>query len=217
MIKQVKAAIVAAALTATFTANNAIANGDAERGESLVSTCVACHGQDGNSPSPVFPKIAGLGEKYLYKQLVDIKKGARVVPEMTGLLTNSSDQALWDIAAYFDSKTAVLAGAKDSQLLMNSGEKVSALTLGEKVYRSGNHETKVPACTGCHSPRGLGNAPAGSPRLSGQYAEYIEKQLNNFKLGVRQNDGDTRVMRSVAEHLSESEIKALAAYIAGLN
>ncbi len=198
-------------------AGSAFAAGDASKGESLVATCAACHGSDGNSASALFPKIAGLGEKYLFKQLQDIKSGARSIPEMTGLLDNSSDQDLADMAAFFASKSIQLSGAKDSELMLNSGEKVQALALGEKVYRAGNHETNVPACSGCHSPRGLGNAPAGYPRLSGQYAEYIEKQLQNFKAGTRQNDGESRTMRSVAEHMSDAEIKAVAAYIAGLN
>lgn len=198
-------------------ASPAFSAGDASKGESLVATCAACHGSDGNSASPLFPKIAGLGEKYLFKQLNDIKSGARAVPEMTGLLNNSSEQDLWDMAAFFASKPLQLSGAKDSTLKLNSGAEVSALELGEQVYRAGNAETKVPACSGCHSPSGLGNAPAGYPRLGGQYAEYIEKQLQNFKAGSRANDGETRTMRSVAEHMSDAEIKAVAAYIAGLN
>lgn len=215
MNKKVLATITA--IAALSTAGSVAAEGDASNGETLVTACAACHGSDGNSASPLFPKIAGLGEKYLTKQLLDIQSGARVVPEMTGLLDNSSEQDLKDMAAFYASKPTQLSGAKDSELMLNSGEKVSALALGEKVYRAGNHETKVPACSGCHSPRGLGNAPAGYPRLSGQYAEYIEKQLLNFKAGTRANDGEARTMRSVAEHMSEAEIKAVSAYISGLN
>lgn len=198
-------------------ASFAFAAGDASRGEALVATCAACHGADGNSVTPMFPKIAGLGEKYLYKQLKDIQMKTRVVPEMTGILDNNSDQDLEDMAAYFASKPMQLSGAQDSELMLNSGEKVSALELGEQVYRAGNLETKVPACTGCHSPKGMGNAPAGFPRLSGQYADYIEKQLKNFRSGERANDGEARIMRTIAEHMSDAEIKAVSAYIAGLN
>lgn len=198
-------------------ANLAFAAGDASRGESLVAVCAACHGADGNSPTPMFPKIAGLGEKYLFKQLKDIQSKTRVVPEMTGILDNNSEQDLEDMAAFYNSKSMQLSGAKDSELMLNSGAKVSALALGEKIYRAGNMETKVPACTGCHSPKGLGNAPAGFPRLSGQYAEYTEKQLKNFRSGQRANDGESRIMRSIAEHMSDAEIKAVSAFIAGLN
>lgn len=195
----------------------ASAAGDAANGEALSAPCAACHGADGNSPSPMFPKIAGLGEKYLLKQMQDVQSGARAIPEMAGQLDNKSEQDLADLAAYFASKPTQLAGAKDQELMLNSGAKVSALKLGEKIYRAGSHETGVPACSGCHSPSGQGNAPAGYPRLSGQYAEYIEKQLLSFRSGVRQNDGEVRTMRSVAKNMSESEIKAVSAYISGLH
>jgi len=167
--------------------------------------------------APSFPKIAGLGEKYLYKQLMDIKAKTRDIIEMTGQLDNMTDQDLQDLAAYYASKPIQISGAVDQELMLNSGEKISALKLGTEIYRAGNSSTNVPACTGCHSPSGKGNEPAGYPRLSGQYADYIEKQLHAFKAGTRMNDGDARTMRSVAQHMSDAEIKAVAAYIAGLN
>jgi cytochrome c553 len=195
----------------------AYAAGDAARGETLVAVCAACHGADGNSPVPSFPKLAGLGERYMTKQLEDIKSGARVVPEMTGLLINSSSQDMADMSAFYAAKPMQLSGAKELAVRVNSGAEVDALGLGEKIYRAGNSETGAPACTGCHSPRGLGNDPAFYPRLSGQFAEYIEKQLRDFRGGKRLNDGEAQVMRKAAEHLSDAEILALANYIAGLN
>ena len=210
------ATLVAAGLM--LSAGSVFASADAANGESIAGAkCAACHGSDGNSPSPMFPKIAGLGAKYTLKQLVDIKSGERAIPEMDGLLDDLSDPDLQDLAAYFASKDMQLTGATDTELMLNSGVKVSSLELGEQVYRAGNAEVGVPACSGCHSPRGQGNAPAGYPRVSGQYAEYIEKQLQAFRLGTRANDGDTAVMRSVAEHMSDAEIKAVASYISGLN
>lgn len=192
--------------------------GDAKNGETLVGMCSACHGADGNSPAPNFPKLAGVGEKYLLKQLKDIQSGARNIPEMTGMLTTFSDEELADIAAFFDSKTMQLSGSdKALEVQLNSGAKVNSLALGEKTYRGGNMETMVPACTGCHSPGGSGNEPAAYPRLGGQHAAYIEKQLKDFRAGNRTNDGDTQTMRQVAQHLSDAEISALANYIAGLH
>lgn len=203
---------------AMLLAGIALAGGDAANGEKLSAVCAACHGKDGNSGLPMFPKVAGLGEKYLHKQLKDIKSGMRIIPEMSGLLDNMNDQEFQDLAAYFASKKMQLSGAKKGEkVMLNSGVEVDALAFGEKLYRAGNQKTKVPACTGCHSPRGLGNAPAGYPRLSGQFAKYIEKQLNAFRLGQRANDGEARVMRSVAEHMSDAEIKAVSEYIAGLH
>ena len=210
-----KQAMMAVSLIAA--AQGAIAAGDAAAGEGKVAVCAACHGADGNSPAPNFPKLAGLGEKYLFKQLKDIKDGKRNVVEMTGLLNASSDQDLADMAAFFNSKPLQLSGAKPMKVKVNAGIEVDALALGEKVFRAGNPTVGTPACTGCHSPRGLGNDPAGYPRLSGQHADYIEKQLRDFRAGERTNDGDTMIMRQVAEHMSDSEIKAVANYISGLN
>mgnify|MGYP003576510636 CR=1 FL=1 len=73
------------------------AAGDAAAGQAKAAVCGACHGPDGNSMAPNFPKLAGQGERYLDKQLHDIKSGRRVVLEMTGLLTNLNDQDLADI------------------------------------------------------------------------------------------------------------------------
>ncbi|MCK7598131.1 c-type cytochrome [Microbulbifer sp. CAU 1566] len=192
------------------------AAGDASAGQAKAAACAACHGADGNSPAPTFPKIAGLGEKYLLKQIHDIKSGARVVPEMTGQLDNMSDQDMADIAAYFAAQNIQISGSEAFSVMLNNGDNVDGLALGRKIFRAGNSSTGVPACMGCHSPSGQGNAPAGYPRLSGQYAEYVEKQLKAFRSGARANDGDNRVMRSVAKQLSDAEIKALANYVAGV-
>ena len=193
-----------------------MADGDASAGQGKAAACAACHGPDGNSPAPTFPKIAGLGEKYLLKQLRDVKSGDRVIPEMVGQLDNMSDQDLQDIAAYYASQNIQISGSDAFSVMLNNGDNVDGLALGREIFRAGNSATGVPACMGCHSPTGLGNAPAGYPRLSGQYAEYVEKQLKAFREGTRANDGDTRVMRTVARQLSDAEIKAVANYVAGL-
>jgi cytochrome c553 len=210
-------------------AQTSFAAGDATAGADKVAMCAACHGADGNSPAPNFPKIAGLGDRYLLKQLRDIqawdlesdaaKKSqvGRAVPEMTGMLRGLNDQDLQDIAAFYASQGIQLSGSKEITVLTNAGIEVDGLQLGERVYRSGNLENGVPACTGCHAPNAHGNAPAGYPRLSGQYAEYIEKQLLSFRGGSRINDGEPMTMRLVAEKMSDAEIKAVANFIAGLN
>lgn len=202
----------------------ASAAGDAQAGEKLVATCAACHGNDGNGLGPSFPKLSSLGENYLYKQMKDIankdpKKSTRKVVEMTGMLDNFSDKDLRDIAAYYNSQALQLAGARPIKLQLNSGlvigDSAEALAYGEKVYRAGNAETGVAACTACHSPTGKGNSPAGYPRVAGQYAEYIEKQLLAFQTGDRSND-DASIMRDIAGKMSAAEIKAVANYISGL-
>jgi cytochrome c553 len=184
--------------------------GDAEAGKALAVVCGACHGADGNSMAP-FPKLAGQGEKYLLKQLVDVRDGARSVPTMAGQLTGKSDQNLSDIAAYYASQTA-----------SGGTTKPELLELGRKIYRSGVAERNVAACTACHSPTGKGNAPAGYPALAGQHADYIADQLRAYRKGYedpagRTNDGDTKIMRTTAFGLSDNEITAVSSYISGLH
>lgn len=184
--------------------------GDAAAGEAKAVTCGACHGADGNSMVPNFPKLAGLGEKYLLKQMQDIRDGRRPVAAMAGQVDNMSDQDLADIAAFYDSKVRSTEMA-DADLL----------ELGRKVYMSGIMERKVAACSGCHSPTGKGNGPGGFPGLAGQHADYIAAQLKMFRKGYedpagRTNDGDTKIMRTTAFELSDLEIEAVASYAAGL-
>ena len=182
--------------------------GDAAAGQAKTAVCGACHGPDGNSMAPNFPKLAGQGDKYLLKQLHEIKDGKRQVLEMTGLLTNLSDQDLADIAAYFASQKGSV-GAADPKIVAR----------GEALFRGGNLDKGLPACTGCHSPNGAGNAAAGFPHLGGQHAQYIAKQLTDFRKeeGGRANDGDSMPMRTIARKLSDEDIAAVASYIQGLH
>lgn len=197
----------------TLASSLAFAGGDAAAGQGKTAMCAGCHGADGNSMVSNFPKLAGQGEKYLIKQLQDIKSGKRAVAEMTGMLNAFSDQDLADISAYYASKTIQMSGAKEQNLAR-----------GEQLFRGGNMETGVPSCTGCHSPAGQGNAPAGYPALGGQFPQYTAKQLRAFRTGAhdaenpaaRNNDGDARIMRGVAAQMSDIEIDAVANYIAGL-
>jgi cytochrome c553 len=192
------------------TMGQANAAGDAAAGKDQTVVCSACHGADGNSAAGTFPKLAGLGEKYLTKQLMDIRDGARPIPTMVGQLDGKSDQDLADIAAFYDSQTRS-GGQTDPALL----------ALGEKVYRGGVAERNVAACTACHSPTGKGNAPAGFPALGGQHAEYIAAQLRAYRKGYekaagRTNDGDSKIMPTTAFGLSDGEIEAVSSYISGL-
>lgn len=182
------------------------AAGDAEAGQGKVAVCAACHGADGNSPAPNFPKLAGQGERYLLKQLHDIKSGARPVIEMTGMLDNLSDQDMADIAAYFASQK-MSVGAADPKLVER----------GEALFRGGKLEEGMPACIGCHAPNGAGLAAAGYPHLGGQHAQYTAKQLTDFREGNRTNDGDAMIMRCIAAKLSNKDIEAVSSFIQGLH
>jgi len=185
-------------------------SGDAAAGKDQSVMCSACHGADGNSAVPSFPKLAGQGERYLLKQMQDIRDGARPVPTMAGQLDGKSDQQLADIAAFYASQAG--SGSHTDPAL---------LELGQKVYRAGVAERNVAACSACHSPNGKGNAPAGFPALAGQHAEYIATQLTMYRKGYedetgRTNDGDTKIMRTTAFGLSDKEIQAVSSYAAGL-
>ena len=189
---------------------HSLAGGDAEAGQAKAATCVACHGVDGNSAVPTFPKMAGLGHKYLLKQMKDIRDGRRPVALMAGQVDNMSDQDLSDIAAFYDAQPRT-GGMADP----------NKVALGRKVYLSGIAERQVPACSGCHSPTGNGNGPAGYPSLGGQHAEYIAAQLKMFRKGYedptgRTNGGEAKIMRTTAFELSDLEIEAVASYAAGL-
>ncbi|CAK9891974.1 MULTISPECIES: c-type cytochrome [Pseudomonas] len=180
--------------------------GDAAAGQAKTAVCGACHNPDGNSLAPNFPKLAGQGERYLLKQLHEIKDGKRTVLEMTGMLTAFNDQDLADIAAYFSSQKGSV-GAADPKLVER----------GRALFNGGDVEKGLPACTGCHSPNGAGIALAGFPHLGGQHASYVAKQLTDFREGNRTNDGDATTMRTIAAKLSNKDIEALSSYIQGLH
>jgi cytochrome c553 len=203
-------------LIAMFLTTPAWAGGDAAAGKLKTASCAGCHGQDGNSAIASFPKLAGLGEKYLTAQLRHVKAGERVIVEMTGLLDYMTDQDLQDMAAYYNSKKIQISGAKEITLL-GMDDPQDVLDLGENLYRAGNLKTGVAACIACHSPSGKGNGPAGYPALGGQYAEYTEKQLLAYRNGDRDSGANAKIMQGVAKALSGKEIKALANYISGLN
>lgn len=198
-------------------AGSVLAEGDAKAGEAKVAVCAACHGADGNSAAPTFPKLAGQHPKYVTKQLNDMKvdpaAGGRLVVPMAAIVPGLTEQDIADIAAFYGAQK-IQGGAANPDLVAK----------GESVFRAGNKAKGMAACTGCHSPDGKGNNGAGYPALAGQHAEYIEAQLKAFRLaaeeptaqGARMNDGEARIMRDVASRMSDLEIKAVASYISGL-
>jgi len=102
-----KKLILAAASLMTFVCAPAIA-GDPTAGQKLSQTCVACHGPDGNSPSPEFPKIAGQHYDYLVKALKDYRSGARKNPIMAPMAANLTPRDIDDLAAYFSSQKGLV-------------------------------------------------------------------------------------------------------------
>ena len=188
-----------------FTASMTYAKGNAKKKKNLVGTCLACHGENGNSYAPSFPNIAGQNAQYLFKQLLEIQSGQREVLTMAGILDDLSKSDLSDIAAYYESQPRNLGAAKKD-----------LVELGETIYRAGIPRKNVAACTACHSPTGNGNGPAVFPALAGQWPDYIVTQLKNFQSGERHNDGDSQMMRITAMDMNEKEMTAVASYLFGL-
>lgn len=209
-----KKVLLASVIALGVISQAAMAAGDAAAGKAKGAACFACHGADGNSAAPTFPKLAGQSEVYLNKQIKDIKSKARSVPAMAGLTDNLSDQDIADIAAYFASQASSVNQAKKDK---------DVLAKGEQIYRAGIRNRGIPACMACHGPTGSGNAPAGFPRLGGQHADYVVTQLKAYRAAAdgdatgRANDGETKPMRTIAAHLTDSEIAALANYVSGLH
>ena len=184
---------------------------DLRAGQKIAETvCAACHGKDGNGTAPVNPKLAGQHAGYLLKQMKDFttdKSGQvkRSDPVMNGMMiTNYSEQQLQDVAAWYASLEQKGAMARN----------LNTLRQGEKIYRAGIAASGVPACAACHGPNGKG-IPPQYPRISGQYAEYLEKQMFAFREGSRSNDHNS-IMRDIAAKMTDEEIKAVVNYVAGL-
>jgi len=181
--------------------------GNAEHGKELSQTCVACHGTDGKAIMPAYPNLGAQHASYIMKSLVEFKKGPagqRNNPIMMGMAAPLSDQDIADLAAYYESEPLVL-GEADPTLV----------ELGEKIYRGGLADSKVPACSGCHGPKGEGIDLAKFPALAGQNAEYVVAQLVAFQNGTRQTPND--MMTVVAKHMTAQDMAAVASYIQGLH
>ena len=171
----------------------AYAKGDAAAGQAKSAICAACHGMDGNSAVATWPKLAGQHEQYLTRQVHLIKSGARMVPEMAGIVPGLSDQDIEDISAFFASQVNNGGVADESMIEM-----------GERIYRAGNADSGVPACMACHGPAGEGNPLSGYPALSGQHSVYLAKVLTQFRAGENwgEKDAPSQIMNGSAAELS---------------
>jgi cytochrome c553 len=183
---------------------------DLSRAQGIVSQlCVACHGADGNSALPANPNLAGQHADYTLKQLMnfkpqDGKPAARPSAVMAGIVATLSGDDMRNLSAHFEAQKPKPRSARDPELVK----------LGQTIYRGGIAGRGVAACAACHGQDGAG-VPAQFPRLAGQYAEYTGAQLKAFRAGERGNDPN-RMMRALAEKLTDREIAAVAEYISGL-
>ena len=183
-------------------------NADAAAGREKAQTCAACHGQEGISPSSSFPHMAGQQMSYTAKQIMDIRDGHRVVPEMAGQVDDFTDQDAWDVAKFYAEQEPNL-GQIDS-------DDAELLARGEELYRAGDMAKGIPSCAACHTPTGEGIDSAVYPALSGQFIEYTVSTLQDFAAGERAND-PANIMRDIASKMSDDDMEAVATYMYGLH
>ncbi len=190
----------------------AATEGNIEAGKAKSVTCAACHGPDGNSPTDMYPKIAGQHAGYIFKQLKEFKLGAstggkegRNNAVMAGMVAALSEQDMHDLAAYYASQT-MKAGSTPEDVV----------EAGQKLFRGGDMQRGIAACIACHGPRGVGHSLANFPKISFQHAAYIKTQLESFRNGSRANDMNG-MMRDVAKKLTDEDIEILSKYLGGLH
>ncbi len=176
---------------------------DQARAEEIVQgKCFICHGADGESSSPVFPRLAGQHANYVARQLADYKSGKRKSSAMQPMVEELGADDFKALGAYFEARPVRAHPVEDPELAQ----------MGRFIFSRGNPYSGVAACAGCHGPTGHGTETL--PRLAGQHAQYTENQLKAFNKRERTNDN--AVMHGVAAKLTELEVKAVAAYISGL-
>ncbi len=196
---------LAISCSATLLAETKTVEGDATKGQAAVKAkCASCHGEDGNSTNPLWPKLAGQHASYIEKELIDFQSKKRNDPMMSPMASLLDAQGVKDVAAYLSTqKSSAGAAAK---------EKVAA---GRLIYKGGKLTEGVTACASCHSPTGMGNPASKYPKISGQHAQYVVKQLQDFKLQARNNDEG--IMSSIAKKMTTADMEAVAEYMSGLH
>ena len=198
--------LILASITMFFFLSGAAIAGDAAAGKAKSAACGGCHGFDGNSSIPAYPKLAGQNEAYMVSQIKAFKANTdRQNAIMLGMAAGLSDEDAADIGAYFQAQSVKEAAPFDA-------DKAAA---GRELYKGGDLQKGIPACQACHGPNGAGTAGIGYPQLGGQYVDYTLAQLKAFKEGTRKND-DKMLMRSIVEKLSDEEMAAVSNYIASL-
>lgn len=164
--------------------------------------CAVCHGEQGQSVAPDFPRLAGQNAAYVMKQLKDFASGARTSPMMGDKAKQLNEEQMFAIGVFYQSMRPTVTQAVDPKLAQ----------VGEFVYERGNTHTSMPACVICHGTAARGTAEL--PRLAGQHPDYIVRQMKAFKDRSRNNDN--AIMHLVADRITEMELQAVAAYLGGL-
>jgi cytochrome c553 len=177
---------------------------DADRAKDIVTNvCSACHGMDGNSVVPTFPKLAGRHPDYLVNELKQFSSGARKSDIMGPIAAKLDGADMKSLGEYFGAQKPTSGKVLDPE----------AAAAGKKLYQDGDEAKGIPSCGGCHAQDASGNKRF--PRLAGQHREYLIAQMNNFRNDVRDYSA-ARLMREVAKLMSDDDIKAVAEYLQGL-
>jgi len=211
-----KRMLLLAALAGAMSAAAALAQApagkpDLAKAQTIVKeVCSACHGTDGNSPTPVNPSLAGQPAEYITLQLAHFQSGLRVNPVMLGMSAALTPTDMKALGLYFSQQKPKGLAARDAALV----------TAGQKLFRGGDSATGIPACAACHAPNGAGVAK-NYPRLAGQHGDYTYAQLKAFKAGERGADKDGkdvngRIMGTIAARMTDAQMKAVAEYTSGL-
>jgi cytochrome c553 len=192
-------------MTMVTVALPAFAQGDPARGQAKTTACAACHGPEGNTETPDWPKLAGLDEAYIVAQLRAYKSGQRQDPVMSPQAKLIADEDLADLAAFYASKKMTIGKFPADKALFEKGERIYKAGLGGRVT----------ACMVCHGPTGNGHPNVGFTRLGGQHIPYVVAQLRAFR-DKRRTDAEN-IMPTVAAQMTDDEMQAVAAYVHGLS
>ena len=189
--------------------NQRIGSGDPVAGKDKSALCQGCHGEDGNSLAPAFPKLAGQWSDYIQKQLREFQNGARFNETMTDVAASVDNfKDLFDIAAYFASQKQMegtpIANQEEQNLYLE----------GQKLFTQGNERTGAFRCVKCHGEYGKGQQLNNNlfPVIGGQHKKYLVKQLTDFKTEERENDRSGMMLR-ITTRLTDHDIEALATYL----
>ncbi|MCK5715938.1 MAG: cytochrome c4 [Thiomargarita sp.] len=204
-MKKITLAFCILTSSSTFVMANDII-GDIEAGKMKSAICMACHGVDGNSINPLWPKLAGQHVSYIVQQIKAFQSNDRNDPIMTGMAMPLTPEDMYNLAAYYSSLPSTTETVSDE-----------FVTLGQKIYRGGNKKSGLPACIACHGANGKGNPAAKYPAISGQHAAYSKKQLMDYKSKVRKPVGNAAIMHDVAFKMSDAEMNAVTHYMQGLH
>lgn len=193
---------VAATLAVASLSTGVWAQADEARAKKIIGgVCFVCHGAEGESPSEVFPRLAGQHWEYIAKQLENFKSGKRKSTAMADMVAKLTPDEMVALGKYFEKQKVEVEAAKDQDLA----------GMGKYIYLHGNKYSGLAACASCHGPEAKGTSSL--PRLAGQHAAYTETQLKQFNQRERTNDN--AVMHAIVSKMTALEMAAVAEYLSG--